>query len=66
MAVQIICDLIHVLEYVWRAARCLHTADDPAAEDQVAAWTLALLAGVRTHSLIDAVTAFELHPLGMA
>jgi hypothetical protein len=55
VAVQIICDLIHVLEYLWRAARCLHTADDPAAEDQVAAWTLALLAG----NLHDVLTELE-------
>jgi hypothetical protein len=37
--------LIHVLEYCWRGARCLHTADDPAAEQRVAAWALSLLAG---------------------
>ncbi|MGP4030064.1 hypothetical protein [Actinomadura sp. 3N407] len=44
-ALHIVCDLVHVLECCWRAARCLHTADDPAAEQQVAAWALGLLSG---------------------
>lgn len=43
--IHIVIDVIHVLEYLWKAARCLHTADDPAAEDRVAAWALAVLAG---------------------
>jgi hypothetical protein len=38
-------DLIHVLEYIWKAARSLHRAGDPAAEDWVAASALAVLAG---------------------
>ncbi|MFI7705388.1 hypothetical protein [Nonomuraea sp. NPDC049480] len=42
---HIVCDLIHVLEYLWRGARCPHAADDPAAEERVAAWALGLLAG---------------------
>ncbi|KAB2350139.1 hypothetical protein [Actinomadura rudentiformis] len=45
MTIHIVCDLIHVIEYCWRGARCLHTADDPDAERQVAAWALGLLAG---------------------
>ncbi|KAB2348590.1 hypothetical protein [Actinomadura rudentiformis] len=40
--IHIVCDLIHVIEYYWRAARCLH---DPDAEQQAAAWILGLLAG---------------------
>lgn len=43
--IHIVCDLIHVLEYLWRGARCLHAADDPAAEQRVAGWALGLLAG---------------------
>ena len=38
-------DLIHVLEYIWKAAWCLHAAGDPAAEDWVAVKALAVLAG---------------------
>jgi hypothetical protein len=38
-------DLIHVLEYLWKAAWSLHAAADPAAEDWVAAKALAVLAG---------------------
>lgn len=45
VTIHIVCDLIHVLEYCWRGARCLHTADDPAAEQRVAVWALGLLAG---------------------
>jgi CheY-like chemotaxis protein len=52
VTVHIVCDLIHVLEYCWRGARCLHTADDPAAEERVAVWALGLLAG-NTDQVID-------------
>jgi hypothetical protein len=34
-----------VLEYLWKAAWCLHAAGDPAVEDWVAAQALAVLAG---------------------
>ena len=44
-AVHIVIDLIHVLEYIWKAAWCLHAAGDPAAEDWVAVKALAVLAG---------------------
>ena len=43
--IHIVVDLIHVLEYVWKAAFCLHSADDPAAEDWVAVHALAILTG---------------------
>ena len=35
-------DLIHVLEYIWKAAWCLHPAGDAAAEDWVAVKALAV------------------------
>jgi hypothetical protein len=38
-------DLIHVLEYIWKAAWSLDDAGDPAAEDWVAVRALAVLAG---------------------
>src|SRR5262249_42673615 len=36
VTIHIVIDLIHVLEYIWKAAWCLHAAGDPAAEDWVA------------------------------
>jgi len=45
VAVHIVIDLIHVLEYIWKAAWSLHPAADPAAEDWVAVKALAVLAG---------------------
>jgi hypothetical protein len=43
--IHIVIDVIHVLEYIWKAAWSLHEASDPAAEDWVAAKALAVLAG---------------------
>jgi hypothetical protein len=43
--ITILIDLIHVLEYLWKAAWSLHAAGDPAAEDWVAVKALAVLAG---------------------
>jgi hypothetical protein len=43
--ISILIDLIHVLEYIWKAAWSLHAAADPAAEDWVAVKALAVLAG---------------------
>jgi pimeloyl-ACP methyl ester carboxylesterase len=45
VTIHIVIDLIHVLEYIWKAAWSLHAAGDPAAEDWVAVKTLAVLAG---------------------
>jgi hypothetical protein len=44
-AVRIIIDLIHVLEYLWGAAWCLHTSGDPAAEAFVARHARTILSG---------------------
>jgi hypothetical protein len=43
--IHVVIDLIHVLEYIWKAAWNLHDAGDPAAEDWVAAKALQVLAG---------------------
>ena len=43
--IHIVIDLIHVLEYIWKAAWSLHPAGDPAAEDWVAVKALAVLTG---------------------
>ena len=45
VTIHIVIDLIHVLEYIWKAAWSLHPAGDPAAEDWVAVKALAVLAG---------------------
>ncbi|MCW2876392.1 MAG: hypothetical protein JWQ95_492 [Sphaerisporangium sp.] len=45
VAIHIVVDLVHCLEYLWKAAFCFHAADDPPAEDWVAVKALALLAG---------------------
>lgn len=43
--VHIIVDLIHVLEYLWRAAWCLHDSSDASAEEWVARHARVLLSG---------------------
>jgi hypothetical protein len=43
--IHVVIDLVHVLEYIWKAAWSLHDAGDPAAEDWVAVKALAVLAG---------------------
>jgi hypothetical protein len=45
VTIHVVIDLIHVLEYIWKAAWCLHAAWDPAAGDWVAGKTPAVLAG---------------------
>ncbi|MEV6982547.1 hypothetical protein AB0M95_14980 [Sphaerisporangium sp. NPDC051017] len=63
--IHIVIDLIHVLEYLWKAAWCPHATDDPAAEDWVATHALALLAGHLDHvvATLDAqATAAGLTP----
>jgi hypothetical protein len=45
VAISIVIDVVHVLEYLWKAAWCLHAAADPAAEDWGAVKALAVLAG---------------------
>jgi hypothetical protein len=45
VTVHIVIDLIHVLEYLWDAAWCLHQAGDPAAEAFVARHARTILGG---------------------
>jgi hypothetical protein len=45
VTVTILVDLIHVLEYLWKAAWCFHPARDPAAETWVTTQALAILHG---------------------
>ncbi|MDA8356229.1 MAG: ISKra4 family transposase [Actinomycetota bacterium] len=43
--VTVVCDFIHVLEYLWGAVWCFFAEGDPAAEDWVAEKGLAVLSG---------------------
>jgi len=45
VAVDILIDLIHVMEYIWQAAWCFYQDADPAAEPWVATHALHILAG---------------------
>ena len=45
VTIHVVIDIIHVLEYLWKAAWSLHAAGDPAVEDWVAVKALAVLAG---------------------
>lgn len=51
ITIHIMIDFVHVLERLWTAAWSMHAPADPAAEDRVATWALALLAG-QTHQVI--------------
>ncbi|MGH3612945.1 MAG: ISKra4 family transposase, partial [Pseudonocardia sp.] len=43
--VNIVCDFVHVLEYLWTAAWCFHNQGDPAAERWVATQATKILQG---------------------
>jgi hypothetical protein len=45
LEVHIVIDFIHVLEYLWKAAWCLHPTADPAAEAWVAQQAIKILQG---------------------
>lgn len=65
VSVTIVIDFIHVLEYLWKAAWCLHTEADPAAEDWVRQHALAVLAGRATRvagAIRRAATTAGLNP----
>jgi hypothetical protein len=53
IAINIVIDFVHVLEYLWKAAWSLHPAGDPAAEDWVAVKALAVLAGASARVAAD-------------
>ena len=48
VSVSVVIDLIHVLEYLWKAAWCLHAEGDPAAEAWVRHHASAVLDGKST------------------
>ena len=45
VTIHIVCDFIHVLEYLWKAAWCFHTEAGPQIEAWIARHARALLAG---------------------
>jgi hypothetical protein len=53
VTIHILIDLIHVLEYLWKAAWSLHPPADPATEDWVAVKALAILAGDSARAAAD-------------
>jgi hypothetical protein len=57
--VHILIDLIHVMEYLWKAAWCLHAEGDPHAEAWVATHAISILSVhlVQTITAIDAQAA---------
>jgi hypothetical protein len=55
VTITILIDLIHVLEYLWKAAWCFHQPRDPAAEDWVTAQALDILHG-RAGDVITRIT----------
>jgi hypothetical protein len=56
IALPIIIDFIHVLEYLWKAAWCFHAPRDPAMEDWVTAQGLDILHG-RAAAVISRIEA---------
>jgi hypothetical protein len=48
LPVSIVCDFVHVLEYLWSAAWCFHAEGDPAAEKWVRRHASGVLAGKAT------------------
>jgi hypothetical protein len=54
--VHILVDLIHVMEYLWKACWCLHAEGDPHAEAWVATHAISILSGhlAQTIAAIDA------------
>jgi hypothetical protein len=49
VAVAVVCDFVHVLEYLWRAAWCFYEEGDPAAEEWVRHHATSVLAGNAGH-----------------
>jgi hypothetical protein len=58
--VHILIDLIHVMEYVWKAAWCFYADGDPHAEAWVATHAISILSG-HTAQTITAIDAQAIH-----
>jgi len=67
--VNVVCDFIHVLEYLWKAAWSFHKEGDPAAEAWVRKMATGVLAGRATKvagAIRRAATKAGLEPLKRA
>jgi hypothetical protein len=62
ITLAIVIDFIHVLEYLWKAAWCLHPPRDPAMEDWVIAQGLDILGGRVTEVIARITRLAEDHP----
>ena len=62
ITITILVDLIHVLEYLWKAAWCFHTPRDPAMEDWVTQQGLDILHGRVTAVITRIGQLAEDHP----
>jgi len=60
VTVHILIDLIHVMEYVWKAAWCFYADGDPHAEAWVATHAISILSG-HTAQTITAIDAQAIH-----
>jgi len=60
VAVHILVDLIHVMEYIWKAAWCFHADGDPHAEAWVATHAISILSG-RAAQAIAAIDQQAVH-----
>ncbi len=60
VAVHILIDLIHVLEYLWKAAWCFHADGDPQAEAWVATHAISILSG-RVAQAVAAIDGQAVH-----
>ncbi|MGH3501365.1 MAG: ISKra4 family transposase [Nocardioidaceae bacterium] len=67
--VAVLIDIVHVLEYLWKAAWCFHTEGDPAAETWVRRHAVTILAGGATRvaaTIRRAATRAGLNPTSRA
>jgi hypothetical protein len=63
VTVHIVLDIVHVIEKLWAAARCFHTATDPATEDWVGIKAARILAGDAPGAARDIRTEADRHHL---
>ncbi|MFF5044724.1 MULTISPECIES: ISKra4 family transposase [Streptomyces] len=63
VTIHIVLDIVHVIEKLWAAARCFHTATDPAAEDWVAAKAARILKGDTAGAIADIRAQADRHHL---
>ncbi|MZG19626.1 hypothetical protein GTY44_40165 [Streptomyces sp. SID5914] len=63
VTIHIVLDIVHVIEKLWAASRCFHTATDPAAEDWVGIKAARILVGDTSSAARDIRTEADRHHL---